>query len=541
MNIKDIIKHALAAVAAAGLAICVAGCRKDDGSGYIFKYTITANPGTLDPQIANDPNAEVIICNVYMGLLTANADGSLSEGAAEDYDVSDDGLVYTFRLRQDVYWYGSDDFERQCTAADFVNGFRRLFLPETKAPRAEEYYCIKNSKPINMGAVSDASILGVKALSDFVLEITLEQPDPRFPQLLTEAPAMPCSEEFFQRSQGRYGLTAECTPSNGAFYVKSWDYSKYAITDTNNLILRRNAKNSAARQVFPSGLNFFIEDDSSAVSDFLAGTTSCIAVTDEQTSQINGEYTQQVFSDITTGLIFNKKYAPFASKEFRTALALLADREKISQTSSFTAAQAIVPAQVSMLDKSYRELADVSALDYDVNRAQALYQQALPALDKDLFEGARIIVRDESAAQAVSWLMQEWQREFGFYCVVETLSDGEYRARLLSGDFEAAVIDLSGSYNSPEAYLEAFSRKNAANYGGFADPQFEALLNRAQTALDLADSAELYAQAEQLLMDSAAFVPLYYKNEYFYTAKDCADIVYNPFTKRVYFSQAKKF
>ena len=194
-----------------------------------------------------------------------------------------------------------------------------------------------------------------------------------------------------------------------------------------------------------------------------------------------------------------------------------------------------------MLDKSYRELADVSALDYDVNRAQALYQQALPALDKDLFEGARIIVRDESAAQAVSWLMQEWQREFGFYCVVETLSDGEYRARLLSGDFEAAVIDLSGSYNSPEAYLEAFSRKNAANYGGFADPQFEALLNRAQTALDLADSAELYAQAEQLLLDSAAFVPLYYKNEYFYTAKDCADIVYNPFTKRVYFSQAKKF
>lgn len=541
MNIKDTIRRALAAVLAAGLAICTAGCREDDGSGYIFKYTITANPGTLDPQIANDPNAEVVICNVYMGLLTANADGSLSEGAAEDYDVSDDGLVYTFRLRQDVYWYGSDNFEQQCTAADFVNGFRRLFLPETRAPRAEEYYCIKNAKPINIGAVADASILGVKALSDFVLEITLEQPDPRFPQLLTEAPAMPCNEEFFQRSQGRYGLTADCTPSNGAFYVKSWTYSKYAITDTNNLILRRNAKNSAARQVFPSGLNFFIEDDDSAVSDFLAGTTSCIAVTDEQTSQIDGEYPRQEFADITTGLIFNKKYAPFADKEFRMALALLADREKIAQTSSFAAARAVVPAQVSMLDKSYRELAEASAPDYDVTRAQALYQQALPSLDKDLFEGARIIVRDESAAQAVSWLMQEWQREFGFYCVVETLSDSEYRARLLSGDFEAAVIDLSGGYNSPEAYLEAFSRKNAANYGGYADPQFEALLSSAQTALGLADSAEIYAQAEQLLLDSAAFVPLYYKNEYFYTAKDCADIVYNPFTKRVDFSQAKKF
>ena len=64
-----------------------------------------------------------------MGLLTANADGSLSEGVASDYIVSDDGLVYTFKLRQDVYWVDADEFERQCTAKDFVYGFQRLFLP----------------------------------------------------------------------------------------------------------------------------------------------------------------------------------------------------------------------------------------------------------------------------------------------------------------------------------------------------------------------------------------------------------------------------
>lgn len=542
MNIiKSFAKKTLSLILIGAFVIGLCGCRNEDGSGYIFKYTISANPDTLDPQIANDSYSELIIKNVYMGLLTANADGSVSEGVAEDYDVSSDGLVYTFRLRQDVYWV-AEDFEQQCTAKDFVNGFTRLFLPETKAPRAEEYFCIKNSKAINAGAVYDTSVLGVKALSDFSLEITLEQPNPRFTQLLTEAPAMPCCEEFFLRSQGRYGLTAECTASNGAFYVKSWTYDKYASTDTNNLILRRNAKNSAARQVFPSGLNFFIEQDT-AINNFLSETTSCIAVTDEQTKLIGDKYHCTAYANITTGLIFNKNYAPFKNDKFRQALSLLTNREDISNAlTSFETASAIVPAQVTMLNKSYRELAqNVSTASYSIEAAQKLFDEARAEIDKSFFEGARIIVKDEFAAQSISYLMQEWQREFGFYCIVETLSESEYSARLKSGDFDAAVVDLTGSYNSPEAYFTYFSKKSASNYGGFSSTKLEALLNSAATALELSESAELYAQAEQLILDEAFFVPLYYKNEYFYTAEDCVDIIYNPFSKTVDFSIAKKF
>lgn len=478
-----------------------------------------------------------------MGLLTANADGSLSEGVAEDYVVSESGLVYTFHLRQDVYWVDSDEFERQCTAADFVYGFQRLFKPETAAPRAEEYYCIKNAKAINLGICPDPSFLGVRAVSDFELEITLEQPNPRFPSLLTEPPAMPCNEEFFLKSQGKYGLSAECTPSNGAFYVKSWAYDPYTITDNNNLILRRNAKNSESRQVFPSGLNFFIEEDGDFVADFLGGTTSCVALTDEDAAEIEGNYGVVQFSNITTGLVFNTKFGLFKQEEFRRALALLADRERISAAlPHYESAGAIVPAEVSMLDQSYRALAGENlAPEYDAELARKLYEKVESELDGELFEGARIICRDKAAADAVSYLMQEWQREFGFYCIVETLGEEQYRARLASGDFEIAVVDLTGSYNSPAAYLESFSKKGAENYGKFADADFEALMNKAKTASDLAESAELYAKAEQLLIDKAAFVPLYYKNEYFFTDSDYSDIIYNPFSKTVNFALAKKF
>lgn len=533
----------LAAIALSCSLLITTGCREDDGSGYIFKYDISANPGTLDPQIANDTNAETLIANIYMGLLTANADGSLSAGVAEDWLVSDDGLEYTFRLRQDVYWTDAEGFEKQCTAQDFVFGFQRLFDPATKAPRAAEYYCIKNSRPINIGALSDKSLLGVSAASDFELVITLEQPNPRFANLLTEPPAMPCCEEYFLNAQGKYGLSAKCTPSNGSFYVKTWAYDPYTITDNNHLILRRNSKNSAARKVYPSGLNFFIEEDGDFAADFIGGTTSCVAVTDEQAALIDGDFGVVQFSSITTGLLFNRSFSLFRNEEFRQALALLADRDRICGVlPAYEKAQAIVPAQVSMLDRSYRSIAGGELTpDYDPEKSRKLYESVSEELDANSFEGARIIVHDESAAKAVGYIMQEWQREFGFYCIIETLSDESFRKRLESGDFEIAVLDLSGSYNSPAAYLECFSKKGGANYGKFSDSEFEALLEAAATAVDLAESAKLYAKAEQILIDKAAFVPLYYKNEFFFTEADSADITYNPFSKTVDFSQAKKF
>lgn len=516
-------------------------CREKDGSGYVFKYDISYNPVTLDPQLADDKNSELIISNVFMGLLTLNPDGSLSEGVASDYIVSDDGLKYTFKLRQDIYWTDGGDFEQQCTAQDFVYGFQRLFLPETNAPRAQEYYCIKNSRAVNKGAVKDASVIGVKANGDFELEITLDYPNIRFLTLLTEPPAMPCSEDYFLSSQGKYGLSAECTPSNGAFYVKSWDYDPYTITDNNNLILRRNSKNSDARQVYPSGLNFFIEDEEDFIDDFVAGTTSCIAVSDEEAALISGKFDCTEYSNITVGLVFNRKAEVFGNEDFIQALARLADRETIAAAlGHYSSADAIVPDEVSMLDKSYRELVGAGMTPkYSVSAAQSFYNKAKEQLDRSLFTGARVIAPNDTAAEAVSYIMQEWQREFGFYCVVEVLGETEYAARLESGDYEIAVAELTGSYNSPAAYMDHF-RKNTA-LGGFSSAEFESLMNKAEECESMSESAELYRHAEQLLIDRAAFVPLYYKNEYFFVGEDCADIYYNSFTKTVDFSQAKQF
>ncbi len=531
-----------AVLAACICALSFSGCSEDDGSGRIFKYNISANPGSLDPQTASDSNSDLLISSIYMGLLKANPDGSLSGGVAEDYIVSDDGLVYTFKLRQDVYWIDKgNEFEELCTAHDFVFAFRRLFDPNTRAARASEYYCIKNAEHVNLGRIPLVSEIGVKALNDFELEITLGSPNPQFPTLLTKTPAMPCNEKYFTQAQGKYGLSAETTPSNGDFYIRTWDYDPYTITDNNHIILRRNAKSNERERVYPSGLNFFIVDEAGFVNDFLSGTTSCIAVTDEQAGSISGEYTVQSYSNISVGLAFNTKYGLFGNADFRRALASLVNTDDMTAAMPhYQLSDGAVPMEVTLLDKRYREYAGDSAkLPYDEAAARSFYDLAEPTLDRELLVGARIIMPDDTTAEAVSYIMQEWQRVFGFYCVVQQLSQEEYDKRLRDGDYEIAVLELTGGYNSPEAYLKPFTGSSSENYTGYTSVDFERLMTQAGRAVELSESADLYIQAEELLLNDAIFIPLCYKNEYFFIEEDSRDIYYNPFTKTVDFSEAK--
>ncbi len=478
---------------------------------------------------------------MFLGLMKVAQDGSVQLGAASEYSISEDGLLYRFKLRQDIYWVDCNGFERQCTAHDFVFGFQRLFLPATHAPRAEDYFCIKGARKVrtNKGSLSE---LGVKARSEFELEITLETPNPRFLSMLAESPAMPCNEEYFKAAQGRYGLSAECTPSNGAFYLRSWTYDQYNTPDINNLILRKHAKNAETQTICPSGLNFFIEDEERFISDFKNGEVSCIAVSNNDRQQIKGSYNVHEFSNITCGLVFNNDHPLLKNENFRRVLCMLADRNAVTEAlPEYEAASGVVPKQVSMEGEFYRDMVGgVSIPEYNVRAATNLYDSIINQIDKTYLTGAKVIVPDAAAQTAVSYIMQEWQRELGFYCKVETLSENEYARTLENGDFDIALLELSGKYNSPSAYLEKFSASAGGNYTHFYSAELDNYLAKANEAASFEESAALYLKAEQILIDRCAFFPLYYKNEYFFTSRKSEDIIYNPFSKTVDFALAKR-
>ncbi len=536
----NILKKIAACFLAAGLAVSLTACG-DDGRNAVLKYTISTNPETLDPQQANELNSNTIIENVYLGLMSVKADGSVGCGAAESYTVSDDGLHYSFVLRQDIFWKSVSGFEAQCTAEDFVYGFKRLFMPLIKAARASDYYCIKNSRAVHSGELASSSI-GVKAMGDFELEITLDYPNSRFLAMLAEPPAMPCNEEFFNTTHGKYGRSADCTASNGAFYVRRWMYDPHSSSDVNNLLLSRNADNARSLGVSPSVVNYFIEDKSKFIDWFMSGSSNCISVSNDEIKKLDGDdFTVQKYCNVTCGLVFNRNFELFSNEDFLKALSHLVNRNDVmSALPEYEAAEGIVPKQVHSGEKSYRDTVGAAALpEYDRVKARELFTAAKPELSTNLFTGARVIVNNSTAANAVSYILQEWQREFGLYCVVEQLNDSTFNNRLRNGDYEIALLELSGKYDNAAAYLGQFGSESSANYSGFVDPDYDKLIYEADKTADPDSCDELYKKAEQMLIEKCAFIPLYYKNEYFLTSEDCWDITYNTFSKTVNFVNAK--
>lgn len=536
--------RAAAAFVIAALAFTCTACSEDDGTNYIFKYDITQNPGTLDPQTATDSASYEIIANMFEGLLRIDNEGNIQNAVAENYSVSPDGLTYTFELKKNIYWTDGDKFEAQCTAKDFVFAFQRLFKPSTKSKTAGNFFCIKNSKEINKGTITELSELGVKAEGDFKLIITLETPTPSFPSMLTTAPAMPCNEEYYNSTDGRYGLYADAVASNGAFYMFRWNYDQWS-KDNNHIIMRANKKNKESQDIFPYGLNFFIDEEDS-YRNFLDESRHVYIASGEKAIQLlDRGYEYSESENRIWGIVFNTKRKAFKSEELRKALAYSINREKTQLSSSvgYNKTRGIVPSIIKIGQESYRDLIKKDCfLPYDKKLADSSLENAFNSVDKSSWSGLTLYVPDDDVIyEYISDIAQQWQSELNFYCNIKKLDQSSYEEVLTSGNYDFIAADIPGTSNSPYAYLSSFLSGSSNNYAGYDNPEFEDILSKAESAATEKESADLYYKGEKMIVESGAFIPLVTQSEYAFFGEGCQGIVYNPFTKTVIFKEAKQF
>lgn len=523
------------------LLIPLTSCSSKDGSGVIFKYDIPNNPQNLDPQSASDYESLLIIENVFEGLLKVKDDGKLTEGMAIDYKVSDDGLKYEFNLREDALWIDKNEFEARVTAHDFVFAFKRLFDPTTNAPLASKFYCIKNAKRIHDGKISRDEV-GVYADGDYRLIIELDYPNTMFLNQLVTAPAMPCNEEYFYNTGGKYGLDARSTPSNGAFYLTAWNYDRWSNTN-NHLVLRRNYEYANRVPVYPFGLNFFITKDINTYVDrFVDKQTDSVIATSEDVDKLTSlGHNVKGYENTTWGLIFNSDNQVMANKNLRNALSLCTDRATFASVlnGGFTPAYGIVPPNVTILDKGFRDYAqDRVVPHFSHKKAEELYAKVTI---KDL-ESFRVILPESlSHIDYFSYIAQQWQKNLNFFCTIEELDDISYQRALTSGDYDMALVSLTGDYNSPEAFLSKFTTTDIFNKYGQKNSKIDSILKDATKEDDIKTSADAYKKVEKMIIDEAMFIPLYYQTEYFVQEKNVADIEYNSFSKSIFFGNAKSF
>lgn len=479
---------------------CLCGCEKGS-SAYVFKAAVVGNPKTLDPQTAASDSSVGVIHNTFRGLFRLNENGKSEPDMAVDWTVSEDGLEWTFTLCDNAYWY-AENFSEKCTAYDYVFAFQRLVNPSVKSTNAVDFFVIKNAEQINNGKISDLSALGVEALDETTLRIALEYAEYDLPLLLAKSAAMPCSEKFFDSTEGCYGLSDDCVASNGLYYVRTWSYDKWS-DDSNYIILRQNPLNiSDEDEKLPLGFNFFI-DESGELTEFSNGALTAYKTDSvEEITSLIGKYRYTTHETAVWGIIFNSD--SFSDTTLRRAFAGTID---FTDTDCYKVAQKITPP----FNDGENIFADVSSECEPPSVVNVIMPQ-----------------NNELRAQ-MNIIAQEWREAFGISCNVFEPENDTYSQRLESGDYDIALVRLDGADCSEYAYLSAFLSYSPRNIMGISSKKLDHIIETAkkETNEQLRDS--YFLEAESLLLESAYFVPLCSQADYVFYSSEAVGVVYNPY------------
>lgn len=534
-------KKKILAVCAALMCAAAFSCGNTDrgsGTGHMFDVPLQGNPESLDPQFASDASSATVIKNLYSGLVELDSAGNIQLCNAESYEISEDGTVYNFTLRQDNYWFfdmNDDDSidDEECfpvTAADYVFALQRVLDPKMKSPYAADFSCIKGASEIASGAASPESA-EVYAVDSNSLMIVLEHPCAEFLRTLCSAGAYPCNKDFFDSTKGRYGLDDRSVMSNGAFYVRQWFYDPYGVN--NILFMRRNGKNwTDDRDIAPSYLSFYIDRTEEEVrADFKDESIECF--TTMSSSPYNPKkYLIEGQAATTLGLIFNPKDKNYSNLNLRKALACSIDRTALGiKGKDVQPAMGVIPPAVKLLGRSYRELSSDSQFgNYDRDKALEYYAQAKKELGVESLETVKIMVNAETVDSGyLHTLSQKWQELFGSYIGIEDVTAEKFQERIESGDYTIALCPVRGKYATGISCLREFEEHDYLRCGGEA-PELTAGI---MTCPDASALVEAYTAAEKTLLEQYSFIPLFYKNSYLIADKDNEQIYYDPFTGAV--------
>lgn len=546
-------KRFLAAALCCLMLFPLAGCfgeSRPEGADQQILFHLGEDPSTLDPQIADGFAARVAVEALYEGLVRLDENNEPYPGAAESWEVSSDGLTYTFHLREDAQWSKSivtEDGETSSsstpaplTAADFVFAWQRAVDPSTGCPNADSFSVIRNGEAILQGQMSPDS-LGVQAVDDHTLVVTLENASGDFLNLTATAAFMPCQEAFFNWTSGRYGLEARYVCGNGPFAFSnsySWDHEE-------GMALRRSSSYHGENEPLPASLELYTSTKAVDVSDpveAVAGETVDLAsLPSDQVDDAQGEELQVITQemDAVWGLCFNTQDALLENADVRRIFVQTLPRETLLENlpANAQAAGDIIPSTFLWNGQSYREQAGSNLyLKQDDSVTQGL-SSLLKRLDLESMPSI-MVLGPEGTQNMLNQMLITWNNSMGNYFNLETLSETDLEQRVKEGDFQAAVCALRSSSSTPVSLLSLFASTSEENPAHLQSQSYDQLLEQAASGGDSGLSA--LQQAETFLNEQAVFYPLYYTSRYYTANPTLTGVVIHPAGQGIDFIQAGK-
>lgn len=465
-----------------------------------------AEPETLDIHRAKGVPEGKILRDLFEGLITEAADGSLIAGAAESWKQSDDGLTWTFTLRENGKW--SDG--QQVKADDFVNAYRRALNPETASDYAFILWPLKNGKAISKGEIKELSQLGVKSLGDLSLEITLENPTPFLKGLLTHPMAYPIPQQALEK-HGKKWTRAGNMISNGAYQLSEWLPQQH-VKVTKNPHFRDADKVNLDTVFFHPTV-----DKSSELKRFRAGELD--VTEDVPSDQIN--WVKKNLADNfrntpyigTYYLAMNLSKPPFKGNlKLRKALSLAINRkiltDKVTKAGELPGLGWVPPGMTSYTSQTIPEL---SLKDSErIALAKKLFAESGYDKSKPLEIDYLYNTSDNHKKIAIA-LSAMWKQTLG---VKVKLRNEEWKVYLNTRSqrqFEMIRAGWIGDYNDASNFLDLFrSDVGTLNPSVWSNKEYDSLMQQAASEADSKKRVELMQQAETILLADMPLIPIYY-------------------------------
>lgn len=437
--------YRIAAVLLCAALVFTAAACDSSGDRRIY-FELSEIPSTLDPQTASTVSELMIVRNLFEGLVRCSSSGEIIPGVAERYEQN--GLEYTFYLRKNACWYTGD----KLTADDFVFGLRRAVSPDTRSPFASRLSAVSGAEAILSGKAPTDS-LGVTAVNDHTLRITLIREDADFLKTLSDALCMPCNEKFFNECIGKYGLEKKYVMANGSYYLAKWNQTDFGIRIYKNAVYHGNftAKNGGV---------FFSKNEKSSPKSILTSETADAAFVkgDDVPALEKSGFKVASVENICWILTISRDY----SNEMCSALAQLINREKLtsSRQNSFRAADSLFPAVLNINDAS-----GAGILQYNPDAGKEQFSSAVKKTADKKFPRTVLYYADDTvAAGIITDMIGHWQQTLSAFINMEaaknpTALSGQIKERTL----QMAVFPITAQSDSVKEYMSVFSENTSVS------------------------------------------------------------------------------
>lgn len=521
MNRKMVRRGLTLFLTAAMILGSLAGCAEKGGkdtkekdAGKTANIAMASEPDNIDASRGDSSVKGAVILEVQETLLRLDESGNAQAAGAESWEISDDGLVYTFKIRDNKYSNG-----KSVLAADYANCLLRTLDPEVASTYSANFYFIKGAEAYNTGTgVKDE--VGIRALDENTLEITLNEPIPYFIQMMTSMQFTPIPEEHTEADKNvTYGADAKNMSFSGPFMIEKW-------TRGNGFVLKKNPEYWDAEHVNIDTVNYLLLPETNTQQQmFEQGKIDVL-------ENVSSEYYEKSAKKIEDKEIRLLEYAKpsllylsfnnedpngiFTNAKIRQAFSLALDRELYFEkvVKKDAVAYGVIPPATNNGDEKFRDRHEEPLLAWKETDPKTLLEEGLKEIGK---EGERITVTylqgdaNNNTKVRSEFFQNQWETKLSVKVEIETAADNAtFNNMVNKGQFQVCNTGWGADYNDPMTFMKLFMTGDSNNNPRFSNQMYDELIGACISEADMDVRDAKFAEAEKILIDEAAIAPLNY-------------------------------